>query len=156
MINICIKAGEAVRCFLIHKLPPFMPFEQKLKLSQLIFILFSSPQQPQYLPSATFPQGSVDLLITGSEVHYQCVHCQPSWLGLEEGHRDLIRRSWVLITSRAKRLWFHQSRLAQVVVLAGATGWLYCGSCADGSRAADSIFWRFIWRAAKNELCDDK
>lgn len=93
-----------------HKLPDFL-FDQQLKQTEWFF----SPSSHS-ASSSTFPQGSVDLLITGSEVHYQCVHCQPSWLGLEEGHTDLIRRSWVLITSRAGRLWFHQCRLPQVVL----------------------------------------
>lgn len=55
-------------------------------------------------PPAAFPRwGGGVLLITGSEVHYQCVHCQPSWLGLGEGHTDLIRLSWALITSQEKK-----------------------------------------------------
>lgn len=89
--------------------------------------------------SATFPQGRVDLLITGSEVHYRCVHCQPSWLGLQEGHTDLIRRSWVLITSPAERLWLHLCRLAQVLLTKAAL-WQQ-----TGLTKADFMFWGFIW-----------
>lgn len=97
-----------------HKLP--CPITSCYLINGLNWVTDFSPPSSHSAFSATFPQGSEDLLITGSEVHYQCVHCQPSWLGLEEGHTDLIRRSWVLITSRAERLWFHQCRRAQVVL----------------------------------------
>lgn len=95
----------------LDKHPHFCIFDQQLKMTDFFFFFFTHTAS-----SSFFPQGSVDLLITGSEVHYQCVHCQPSWLGLDEGHTDLIRLSWVLITSWVERLCFHQCCLSPVVL----------------------------------------
>lgn len=92
-------------------------YQGDLRSPLFYFCLADSPPHCGHsTSSAPCSWGSVDLLITGSEVHYQCAHCQPSWLGLCEGHTDLIRHSWVLITSQVKiRLWFHWRLLAQVV-----------------------------------------
>lgn len=74
---------------------------------------FSPHQQPQYLLChlSTGESGSVDNWEWSA---LSVCSLQPSWLGLEEGHIDLIRHTWVLITSRAKRLWFHRCLPAQV------------------------------------------
>lgn len=106
-----ISFSNRMKNFIVKSSRRYFFYETSLENTNFsLFFLFdwAPPHQPSFPSShsaspAAVPWRSEDLLITGSEVHYQCVHCQPSRLGLEEGQIDLIRRSWVLITSKAKK-----------------------------------------------------
>lgn len=86
---------------------------RQTQTSPFIAIWLIPPQQPQYLLChlSTGESGSVDNWEWSA---LSVCSLQPSWLRLEEGHIDLIRHTWVLITSRAKRLWLHRCLPAQV------------------------------------------
>lgn len=114
----------------------------------MLWRIFSWRRQP----SATFPQGRVDPLITGSEVHYQCARCQPSWLELQEGHIDLIRRSWLLVTWPAKRLWLSVGRLARCFAATLTDCFLVYNPIGQWGRFTQSIILQEKYTSRENNI----